>query len=899
MDACGLFELQAEPERFLLRSGAGWPNQGPLAPETSDEFLGFTLHSKVPVTTPSFAKERRFAPPTSPGEQAVECALGCPVGGSLEPYGVLAVYGYRGRTFSPEDANFLQACAAVIGAAISRNETRVRMVLERAVAAAIAESSSLLDVVARLHASTAPEIGTAVIELWQPSPDASELLRRGLNVTPTLPPEKLQRAFGVQQLALGTGIAGRVAQRKRAEWVASVPASDLVHSGFALPISIGNEVEAVLVLYSTERLHADQNFLRSLEGLGRSLGDFLQRLGIERRVETTLEAAPSGIADRSLDGRFLRANSRFCEITGYSHAELLERTFQSITHADDLASEAKQFDKLRRGQLKSFVLDKRYVRKDGSIVWVSLSAAIVRGASGEPAYCIVIVDDITERRQTEQSLRESEERFRRILVESPSPMMVYDDAGSIVAISKSWTELTGYDDHELPHVRHWLRTVFGFSDEQSERELLATWSRSESDRKLELPIKQKQGAQRTVAIRAGSLGQTQDGRKLRIASAVDVSEQRHFELQLLESSRAKDEFIAMLGHELRNPLAAVRSASELLKSVGGDDERLVRLQKVLDRQTSHMARLLDGLLDISRIAHGKITLNREQVDFAQLVTGVVGDGKANVPRGIELSVQIQDGPVVVDGDVVRLTQIVDNLLSNALKYTRAPGRVRVELACEGESTLLRVSDSGDGIAPELLPNLFKPFQQGQQSLDRKQGGLGLGLAVVKLLVDLHGGSVEAKSAGLGQGAEFLVRLPLADNQVLPRKTPRPTPGNSLRILVIEDNEDFAEMLRQMLETRGHEVAVALDGNEGIAQAKAHVPDVVLCDLGLPDGVTGYDVAAALRSDVITRDTYLVAITGYGREDDRVRSTQVGFNSHLTKPISLEALQSILARLSTG
>jgi two-component system, chemotaxis family, CheB/CheR fusion protein len=320
----------------------------------------------------------------------------------------------------------------------------------------------------------------------------------------------------------------------------------------------------------------------------------------------------------------------------------------------------------------------------------------------------------------------------------------------------------------------------------------------------------------------------------------------------------------------------------------------VKLQGVLQRQTEHMAHLIDGLLDMSRIVHGKIRLERQILDLHSLLLDVTSDAQSRLPKDIVLEVDVRDHPLMVDGDAARLTQVFDNLLSNAIKYTPGPATITVVIERKDQCALVSVRDTGDGIDPVLLGNLFTAFQQGRQSLDRKQGGLGLGLAVVKWLVDMHGGQVEARSEGVGRGAEFRVSLPLVHGAEV-RPSPAPASSPARKILIVEDNEDFAEMLLHTLESRGHSVMLAGDGDEGIAKAKALLPDVVLCDLGLPRGTSGYDVATALRADPATRGLFLVAVTGYGRDEDRIRSEAAGFNAHLSKPVSLDKLHSVLAR----
>jgi two-component system CheB/CheR fusion protein len=366
--------------------------------------------------------------------------------------------------------------------------------------------------------------------------------------------------------------------------------------------------------------------------------------------------------------------------------------------------------------------------------------------------------------------------------------------------------------------------------------------------------------------------------------------------QLQEEDRRKTEFLNALSHELRNPLAPIRNALWLLDRPDGP-AREEHAKAVIARQVDHLTRIVDDLLDVTRIARGKIQLQRAPVDLAELVRCTAADHRSIfAARGIELRVAAADGPVWLDADRVRIGQAIANLLVNAAKFTNAGGHVELALRRrdDGEA-VLRVSDDGIGIAPEFLGRLFDPFVQASTSLDRTQGGLGLGLALVKGIVELHGGSVEATSEGLDHGATFSIRLPLAAGRSADAPaTPAPAahPG-SRRVLVVEDNRDAAETLREVMLSVGHEVEVAYDGREGIEKARAFHPDVVLCDIGLPV-VDGYAVARALRADPGLASTYLVALTGYALPEDARRALAAGFDRHLGKPTAIETIEDIVA-----
>jgi signal transduction histidine kinase/CheY-like chemotaxis protein len=364
---------------------------------------------------------------------------------------------------------------------------------------------------------------------------------------------------------------------------------------------------------------------------------------------------------------------------------------------------------------------------------------------------------------------------------------------------------------------------------------------------------------------------------------------------LREADRRKNEFLGILSHELRNPLAPIRNALHLLDRVPGDSGEASRAKAVVKRQTDQLTRLVDDLLDVTRISKGKIQLHRSRVDVGDLVRQVVEDHEPNfASRAVALTLSIEAGAHWVDADPTRLAQIVGNLLQNAAKFSNAHGGVLVEVRQEGRSdVMVRVSDDGIGIAPEVLPHIFEPFTQADQSLQRGMGGLGLGLALAKGLVELHGGRIDARSLGIGRGADFTLALPrMSHAPVASAASPSRRPLARRRVLVIDDNLDAAETLRGVLEMNDQEVAVAHDGREGLAKARALNPDVVLCDIGLP-GLSGYDVARQIRADPSLSPT-LVALTGYALAEDQRRAFEAGFDHHLAKPFELRELERILA-----
>jgi two-component system CheB/CheR fusion protein len=379
----------------------------------------------------------------------------------------------------------------------------------------------------------------------------------------------------------------------------------------------------------------------------------------------------------------------------------------------------------------------------------------------------------------------------------------------------------------------------------------------------------------------------------------DVTSQHRAVEALREADRRKDEFLATFAHELRNPLAPVRTAMGIIQQRGSEDEVLTRNHAIIDRQVQTMARLLDDLLDVSRITRGMVRIAPEHLDLAQLVRATVDACRPSLEeRSHRLALRLPSEAVPVDVDPVRVEQVLVNLLTNASKYTRPGGDVEVVLLREGGEAVLQVRDNGTGIEPRLLPHIFDLFTQGERALDRSEGGLGIGLTMVKRLVELHGGEVEAHSAGIGCGSVFTVRLPLAQDAVSthskkpPAGAPVPIGARSRRVLVVDDNQDAASTLEEIIALWGHDVRAVFDGTAALHLFQTYQPDVVVLDLGMP-GMDGYQVARELRQDAERMGVSLIALSGYGQEADRALSREAGFIAHLTKPVDVDELQQLL------
>ncbi|MFL6665501.1 MAG: ATP-binding protein, partial [Rhizobacter sp.] len=378
----------------------------------------------------------------------------------------------------------------------------------------------------------------------------------------------------------------------------------------------------------------------------------------------------------------------------------------------------------------------------------------------------------------------------------------------------------------------------------------------------------------------------------------EIIERRAAEAELQEANQRKDEFLAMLSHELRNPLAPIRNALEVIRRIAPPDPKFNWAGEVMDRQVHHLTRLVEELLDVARISQGKIQLNKEPIDLRAVIAHSVETAQPFIDaRNHVLTVQLPDTPVWLQGDFSRLSQVVSNLLHNAAKYSDDGGRIRLELSADGGQALVVVRDNGIGIDAALLPRIFDLFQQGARSLDRIQGGLGVGLTLARRLVELHGGRVEASSAGPKKGAEFRVTIPCVS--VVPRDQGDELPATDVphskgrRILIVDDNQDAADSIAQYLQLEGHEVKTVGDGAQALSSVPVFAPQIVVLDIGLP-GMSGYEIARRMRKLPATRDVLLVALTGYGQKEDQQRAMEAGFDRHFVKPTDPRVLVQLIA-----
>jgi len=618
-------------------------------------------------------------------------------------------------------------------------------------------------------------------------------------------------------------------------------------------------------------------------------------------VENTTDYAIFTVAP---DGRVLTWNPGAERLLGYREAEILgQSSFRTFTPEDVRAGEPEREIETARttGRAED---DRWHFRKDGSRFWCTGIMVPLRDDTGQVRAFAKVMRDFTQRKLAEDAVRASEERLRVALCAAQMGTWLWHIAADEQILDESLQRLMGLAPAATQGTLEDFLQAVHADDRTAVRQAFEHSLRERGDLNIEFRVVWPDGSLHWLRDQGKVFHD--GGRPVYMTGAcVDITERKSLEQalrqrarELAEADRRKDEFLAMLAHELRNPLAPIRSTLEVLRLHKIEDPRLQKAYATIDRQVGHLARLVDDLLDVSRITRGKIRLYKEVVELGTVVGHAVEMVRPHVEaRNHELMVSLPVRPVRLEADETRLTQVLFNLLENAAKYTEPGGRIWLTAEPEDGHVVVRVRDTGMGMAAELVPKVFDIFAQGERTLDRSQGGLGIGLTLVRGLVEMHGASVQAISPGPGQGSEFVVRLP-----VMPGSPPdRPVPAEvrvpgarAARILVVDDTADVAESLAMLLESLGHEVRLACDGAQALEAARSWRPEAVLLDIGLP-GMDGYEVARRLRREPGLGPLLLVAVSGYGQDEDRRRSHEAGFDHHLVKPVSQVVLQRLLGR----
>jgi PAS domain S-box-containing protein len=564
---------------------------------------------------------------------------------------------------------------------------------------------------------------------------------------------------------------------------------------------------------------------------------------------------------------------------------------QAVQTADEIAKHT--------GILNS--VEYRIVRPDGSVRWVTSRGKAQLDDEGKPTLLPGLLIDITGRKLAEQALRDSEKLYRAVGESIEYGVWLCDAAGRNIYASDSFLRLAGITQNECSELG-WVN----FLHPDGAQATIVAWKecvRAGAPWYREHRIRGADGRYHPVLAQGVPI-RDDSGRITGWAGInLDISRLKHSEEALREADRRKDEFLATLAHELRNPLAPIRHAVRILDSPAADAAQHRWGREVIARQVRHMAWLLDDLLDMSRITRGQLDLRKDYVELRSIVDMAIETARPLIEaKRHSITINLPSTAVRLEADPLRLSQVISNLLTNAAKYTDAGGQITLAARLEGDELLISVKDTGIGLSSATIPGLFTMFSQVNSAIDRAEGGLGIGLALVKGLVALHGGEVSVASEGLGRGSEFLVRLPrgAAEAESLPFITGEPPSGISKQksrgtVLVADDNRDAASTLAAVLEMYGYAVVTAYSGAEALAVGSRVRPQAVLLDIGMP-GMTGYETARRIRLEAWGRRTLLIAVTGWGQDDDKRKAQVVGFDHHLTKPVDPDELDRLLATL---
>jgi two-component system CheB/CheR fusion protein len=614
------------------------------------------------------------------------------------------------------------------------------------------------------------------------------------------------------------------------------------------------------------------------------------------QLSAIVESSEDAIISASLDGIISSWNNGAARLYGYSADEAIGRHVSFLSPADQRVEIDTTLRDVRGGRPVER-LDTTRTRKDGTLVDVSVTFSPIFDAAGKVVGVSAISRDITQLVRARQEIAEREERIRLLLDSTAEAIYGIDLTGVCIFCNPACARLLGYDSPAAligkqmhPLIHHSRRDGTPYPPEQSPIfEAMRHRGQAHVDDEV---LWRADGSSFAAEYWSHPICR-HDEVIGAVVTFLDVTERRQAEEEIQQGVKRREQFLAMLSHELRNPLAAILSATRLIGSSTWEDDSCQEAGRVIERQANHMARLLDDLLDVSRITRGRIVLRNELVDLRVTAQSAIEAlGPLMAERNTRLTADMGDAPLPVNGDPARLQQIQANLLSNASKYTPPGGQVRFALRAEDGHAVIRVTDNGRGIEPDLLPKIFDLFVQGDQSIARPEGGLGIGLTLLRSLAELHNGRVEVQSDGAGRGSEFTVFLPLASAPVVSVETDVRPQTAARTVVLVEDQPDARRMMQLLLEGMGLNVTAAGNGADGAEAIERLRPDVALVDLGLPV-MSGFDLAKRIRQNPVNRGTRLIALSGYGQDSDVQAALDAGFDQHLTKPPDPERLERLL------
>jgi PAS domain S-box-containing protein len=633
-------------------------------------------------------------------------------------------------------------------------------------------------------------------------------------------------------------------------------------------------------------------------------------LGAQERSRLATDAAGLGVWSWDpVSDVVAWENDRAVEMFGLAPDDACynaERFMRALLHRDDVAAFAKAVASTVRSGA-AFHLQARVHRADGEMRWIDFFGKAQAPRDGAPPLIVGVVADITARKMADVELKESRGRFERIVSQAATGVVQVDPDGRIKVVNDKFCAMLGYDRAELLALT--MRDITAPESMGVTRAALDKVGAGEAGVVVQKQYRRRDGSLMWASSSVSAVRSPVQQFEGIVAIVVDISKDREVEeslrklaSDLSEADQRKSEFLATLAHELRNPLAPISTGLAVLK-LGGDNAAAVgKIRAMMERQVAQMVRLIDDLLDVARISGGKIDLQKAVVDIKTVLAAAIETSQPFIEHGAHtLLVRQPDEPLLLHADPTRIAQVLSNLLNNAAKYTPLGGNIEVVVQRAGADVTVSITDNGVGIAAESLSTIFLMFNQVRHNLHRAQGGLGVGLSLVRRLVEMHGGAVTAVSAGAGAGSTFTVRLPLArDNSSAPAPEAvfAAAARRQLRLLVADDNVDAAQSLASMFALQGHMTRVAHSGKQAIDMARDFSPEVAFLDIGMPE-MNGYETARAMRTLAGMEGSVLVALTGWGNESDRILSKQAGFDHHLTKPADGATIDRLLDEIALG
>ena len=622
-----------------------------------------------------------------------------------------------------------------------------------------------------------------------------------------------------------------------------------------------------------------------------------------RTLAAIVETSNDAIISKSLDGTIQSWNAAAERLFGFSAEQAIGRHISLVIPPERLPEEEKIIASLTAGErIEHFETER--LRSDGKRITVSLTISPIKDNSGNVVGASKIVRDITERKHAESD----RQKFVTLIENSTDFIGMCDLRGVPSFINRAGLELVGLDDIE--NARRTPLQEFFFPEDQPmimNEFLPAVLETGHGE--VEVRFRHfKTGEPRWMAYKVLTLTDAANQPVGYATVSQDVTERKRLadDLQRLaadlsDADRRKNEFLATLAHELRNPLAPMSNMLEVVKRAPGDGETVQRAYDTIERQLEQMVRLVDDLLDLNRVTHDRLELRRNEIELSSVIEQAVEVARPLIDAaGHVLTIDLPAEPIYLNADRARLAQVFGNLLNNSSKYTKPGGTIALTAKRVDDEVVVSVKDNGAGIPQDKLKSIFDMFMQVEQTSDRSQGGLGIGLTLVKRLAEMHGGSIEAKSAGEGEGSEFVVRLPVLTrpSEVVQGEPSVAAETAQRRVLIVDDNRDSAESLSMLLEITGNKTYIAHDGLEAVEAIEQHHPDVVLLDIGLPL-LDGHEVCRRVREQAWGKDIVIIALTGWGQEDDRRKSKEAGFNGHLVKPVDYDKLLELLSSLTNG